>query len=198
MAKRFSATEIWDEDWFLDMPDHYKLFWFYMLAKCDHAGIFRVNITKFNRATTENKQVNATSAITYFNTGKERIRVLTDSKWFIEDFFVFQYGTTLNKNSKVHQSIENLYNQHNINLTSIRGLSDLKERVIDKDKDKVKDKEKYNNGEISKILKGRKFDEIFEKVYFEDESWQLLGREQKILAETSCITPSTIIKGSIY
>ncbi len=171
MAKRFSATEIWDEDWFLDMPDHYKLFWFYMLAKCDHAGIFRVNITKFNRATTENKQVNAASAITYFNTGKERIRVLTDSKWFIEDFFVFQYGTTLNKNSKVHQSIENLYN---------------------------KDKEKYNNGEISKNLKGRKFDETFEKVYFEDNTWQILGREQKILAETNCITPSTIIKGSIY
>ena len=26
MAKRFSATEIWDEDWFLDMPNEYKLF----------------------------------------------------------------------------------------------------------------------------------------------------------------------------
>jgi len=35
---RFSlATEGGDEDWLLDMPDNYKLFWFYA-CKCDHAG----------------------------------------------------------------------------------------------------------------------------------------------------------------
>ena len=43
MAKRFTSTEIWNEDWFLDMPAEYKLFWYYMLCECDHAGLFKVN-----------------------------------------------------------------------------------------------------------------------------------------------------------
>ena len=46
--------------------------------------------------------------------------------------------------------------------------------------------------------KGIRFDENFEFVFFYDGSKQQLGGEQKILAETGGITPSTIIKGSIY
>ena len=46
--------------------------------------------------------------------------------------------------------------------------------------------------------KGMKFDENFECVYFYDGSKQELGNEQKILAKTNGIPPSTIIRGSIY
>lgn len=46
--------------------------------------------------------------------------------------------------------------------------------------------------------RGIRFDENFEKVYFEDGSYQNLGIEQKALAETGDIKPATIIKNSIY
>lgn len=46
--------------------------------------------------------------------------------------------------------------------------------------------------------KGIKFDENFEIVYFEDGSYQPLGVEQKVLAKSGDIKPSTIIKNSIY
>ncbi len=52
------------------------------------------------------------------------------------------------------------------------------------------------NGVLNK--KGIRFSENFEKVFFEDDSWQLLGNEQKLLAENGDIRPLTIIKGSIY
>lgn len=54
------------------------------------------------------------------------------------------------------------------------------------------------NGGMGENKRGVRFEENFEKVYFSDESWQLLGSEQKILAETGDISPLTIIKGSIY
>jgi hypothetical protein len=138
MSKRFSETEIWNEDWFLEMPNEYKLFWFYMLSKCDHAGVFKVNLRSFRGLL----EVNLTTdkALTYFNTNKQRVRVISDSIWYVEDFFVFQYGTTLNLNSRMHESISEILKKHNIDLTSIRGLKDLKDRVKDKDKDKDKDK----------------------------------------------------------
>ncbi len=134
MAKRFTATEIWSEDWFLIMPVEYKLFWYYMLANCNHAGFFRVNLRSFCGLNGVN--LTSTSILDFFNDGKLRIRVVNQSLWLIEDFFVYQYGSTLNKNNRVHDSITKEYLKHNIDLTSIRGLKDLKERVKDKDKDK--------------------------------------------------------------
>jgi len=193
MAKRFSSTEIWEEDWFLSMPTEYKLFWFYMLSNCDHAGLFKVNLRSFCGLNEVN--VSSNIAIELFNNGKDRIRVVSSSIWLVEDFFVFQYGPTFNPTNRVHESIELLYKKHGIEMTSIRGLKDLKERVKDKDKDKDKDIIKLING-IK--LKGEKFSEDFEVVWFSDGSSQKLGSEQRILAEGGDIRPCTIIKGSIY
>lgn len=142
MGKRFTGTEIWEEDWFLAMPKDYKLFWYYMLAKCDHAGLFKVNLRSFcslNEATVE-----ANQALAYFNHEKGRVRAVNQSFWLIEDFFVYQYGTTLNTQNRVHQSVLDLYEKHGIDLTSIRGVVDLKDGVKDKDKDKDKDKKTIN------------------------------------------------------
>lgn len=132
MAKRFSDTEIWSEDWFLDMPNDYKLFWFYMLANCDHAGLFKVNLRSFRGLL----EVNLTSneALKFFNSGKDRIRVLKENLWFVEDFIVFQYGTTLNLNNRLHESIAKALEKNGVKLTSIRGLLDLKHGVKEKDK----------------------------------------------------------------
>ncbi len=167
MAKRFFATEIWEEDWFLEMPLEYKLFWFYMLAACDHAGLFKVNLRSF--CGLNEVKLSSKTALEHFNNGKIRIRVVSESIWLIEDFFVFQYGPGFNPNNRMHESIENLYVKNKIELTSIRGLKDLKDRVKDKDKDKDKDidtiggaggdknKKHKTNGEDFKIQRERNF-----------------------------------------
>lgn len=128
MAKRFSDTKIWDEDWFLDMPIEYKLFWFYMLSACDHAGFFKVNLRSFKAL----NGVNLTSkeALFFFNSGKDRIKEINVSIWYIEDFFVYQYGPTFNKKNRVHSSIEREFIKNNVELTSIRGLKEVKEGSI--------------------------------------------------------------------
>lgn len=134
MAKRFTATEIWDEDWFLEMPKEYKLFWFYLKDKCDHSGVFKVNIKVFNSL--NECDINSEIAFELFNKGKKRIRKVNGSIWLLEDFFTFQYGQNLNQNNRVHQSVENQYRKLGVSLGSIRGLSVVKDRVKDKDKDK--------------------------------------------------------------
>jgi len=143
MAKRFTQTDIWNEDWFLDMPKEYKLFWFYLKDQCNHAGIWRPNLKLFE-AMIETK-IKLELALNYFNNNKERIQVLSSGRWFILDFFVFQYGQTFNPLNRVHSSIQDIYNQEGIIMTSIRGLIDLKDGVKDKDKDKDKYKKKIKN-----------------------------------------------------
>jgi hypothetical protein len=149
MAKRFTSTEIWSEDWFLEMPIEYKLFWYYMLSECDHAGLFKVNLRSF--CGLNEVKISSDDALKYFNSGKDRVRVVNKSVWLIEDFFVFQYGTTINLNNRLHESIEKLYTKLDLKLSSIRGVLDLIYGVKDKDKDKViykKGKDKKNGTEI--------------------------------------------------
>lgn len=137
MAKRFTSTEIWEEDWFIEMPIEYKLFWFYILSACDQAGIFKINTKVF--CALNSVEINTELAVELFNKGKNRIRRVNGSSWLIEDFFHFQYGQNLNMNNRVHGSIEKIYSKHGVKLGSIRGLVEVKDRV--KDKDKEKDKE---------------------------------------------------------
>jgi hypothetical protein len=150
MAKRFCETEIWSEDWFLDIPNEYKLLWNYIKDKCNHAGIWRPNKSQFSSFC---GQIDLKKALDFFNNGKTRIIVLESGNLFLPGFFSFQYGSTFNENNNVHSSIlknyeaekielKNCYNIKNQifrELTSKRGLTDLKEGVKDKEKDKDKE-----------------------------------------------------------
>lgn len=124
MAKRFTATEIWREDWFIEMPNEYKLFWYYMLSDCDHAGFFKVNLRAFCGLI--EVKIEPRQALVLFNNGKDRIREISSSLWLVEDFFFYQYGHTFNPNNRVHQSILNLYLKNGVTLRSIRGLKEVK------------------------------------------------------------------------
>lgn len=196
MAKRFSETEIWNEDWFLEMPSEYKLFWFYMLAKCDHAGVFKVNLRVFRGLVEGN--LTSTEALKHFNNGKERIRILSESLWYIEDFIVYQYGTTLNLNNRLHESIANVLAKQDLKLTSIRGLKDLKDRVKDKDKDKEIRKEGVGGKQNGSPQKGVSIDREKLIVFFKDGSFQELGPDQVEMLNRGQLSPQSVIKNYSY
>ena len=40
MAKRFIDTKIWDKSWFRQLHPKLKLFYYYMISKCNHAGVW--------------------------------------------------------------------------------------------------------------------------------------------------------------
>jgi hypothetical protein len=169
MAKRFTSTEIWSEDWFIEMPTEYKLFWYYLLSNCNHAGLFRVNLKAF--CSLNDIIIEPEKVLLYFNVGKQRVRVINSNLWLIEDFFSYQYGTTFNPKNRVHLSIENEYIKVGVKLTSIRGLIDLKDRVKDKDIDitvlsfkeqLLKDKINYEKIAMSWRVKLHEFETMVE------------------------------------
>jgi hypothetical protein len=44
MAKRFIDTEIFNDEWFMDLSKDAKLFYIYYITNCDHAGILKLNV----------------------------------------------------------------------------------------------------------------------------------------------------------
>jgi hypothetical protein len=127
MSKRFHETEIWNEDWWLDLPEGYDWLWFWIKDKCDHAGIWKPNITAFKRA--KGKNVELKKALELFNADKIRVRLLSNGRWFIEDFIPFQYGHRLNEKNRVHASILEILKKNEIALDSIKGLFENSEEI---------------------------------------------------------------------
>ena len=44
MAKRFMDTDLWNKKWFRELPVRLKIVWFYLINKCNHAGIWECDI----------------------------------------------------------------------------------------------------------------------------------------------------------
>lgn len=130
MSKRYHDSAIWEDDWFCELPPEHKLFWFYIKDNCDHAGIWKPKIKMFSALTST--EINLETALSLFNNGKTRIRILDNGYWLLEDFCYFQYmgkKQNINLNNRLHESVIDLYIKHKIPISSIRGI----ENITDKD-----------------------------------------------------------------
>ena len=134
MAKRFTDTEKWVDPFFDELDNEKKLLWIYILDKCDHAGIYKVNLRHINFNLKSNFTIEDIKKV--FN---GRIKDLENGKWFIEKFIDFQYGK-LEENNRVHKSVLNHLEKEGVFKPLISPLQRAKDK--DKDKDKVKDKDK--------------------------------------------------------
>ncbi len=155
MVKRFTETEIWQEDWFLSLSPNEMMFWFYIKDKCDHAGIIPPNSTLFKKMT--DFSISLPSFLEKVNSDKKRIEVLKGGNWFLTGFIKFQYGPELNPKSKMHESIIRRLEKHGIGCESEvydfrvkLGVNEGQVRVSStlKVKDKVKDKDILFNKEL--------------------------------------------------
>jgi hypothetical protein len=113
MAKRLTDTEIWEQDWYIDLPGKYKLTWNFIKDKCDDCGVWRPNKSLLQRIIGE--PVNLEEFLTFINIdGKERIRVLQNGRWFLVEYFFFQYGDKFNPKSPVHRGALKRLLQNNL------------------------------------------------------------------------------------
>lgn len=146
MAKRFITTELFEDAWFMDLPSKFKLFWIYLLTKCDASGIWQVNwkIAQFyigdNLEPAEVQRIFA-SRIVPIEKGKY---------WFIPKFVEFQYGTSLSRSNKatlnVIKSLEKYGLFDYLSKTQViegasKELPSSLNGAQDKDKDKDEEKE---------------------------------------------------------
>lgn len=138
MACRFTATEIWDEDWFVELGIEYQHFWNYIKDHCNHAGIWKPNKSGFEMRV--KTKVNLDSFFTKVNGDKERILRLRDGDWFLTGFIKFQWfnkkeSFDLALTNRLHLSIYKELKKFNVPLKNVRGLRE----VLETSKDKVKE-----------------------------------------------------------
>ena len=150
MAKRFTDTNKWRKPFIRGLQGAYKLFWFYLLDDCDHAGIWIVDI--------EVAQIRVGQAI-FLDVAKEKfadkiVEFDNGERWFIPDFIEFQYGV-LNENNRAHNSVINvllkykLLNENKVLIIPLQGVKDKdKDKELDKDKEKGKGNRLMRNSNV--------------------------------------------------
>lgn len=121
MAKRFTDTEIWDKEWFMQLNTKQKCLVKYVRDKCDIAGIWYPNYMLASVYIGEQVFEDDLLSIDDGN----QFEKLNDGKIYCTGFVNFQYGASLNPHSPVHKKIIDILNKHNIDFQ-------LKENYINK------------------------------------------------------------------
>jgi hypothetical protein len=165
MAKRFTATEKWEDAWFGTLPMEYKLLWLYMLDTCNHAGIWEVNLRKAAFCT--GCQYDEAEALEVIG---KKVRQVGEDKWWIVNFIRHQYKcdiSELNPNNLAHKGVIAILKQHGIEAPT-KPLQSPIGGAKDKDKDKEKDKENLYGENV--ILTPEEFVNLCERLKSESRA----------------------------
>ncbi len=98
MAKRFTASDKWEDAWFRQLSPVSKLFWLFLLDRCDVAGIWKID---YHLASFCIGAPVDTNILKHFDGRVEKLK--GDKLWIIR-FVEFQCGQ-LKENSNPHKPI---------------------------------------------------------------------------------------------
>lgn len=136
MAKRFTDSNKWDDDWFLELSIEYKLAWNYICDRCDAVGVWKPS----RKAIAFHLGVDVDLVEFLKICGKDRIFVMPGGNWWIRKFCFFNYGDLEVSTSKTSLHYIKLLKNHGLWIEYTRGINTPKEQEKEKAKDQVKEK----------------------------------------------------------
>lgn len=182
MAKRLFDTEIWQKEWFGELPIKLKALVFYIFGNCDCAGVFEANYRNLKfyigDKICEKDILNI-----------KQIVKLPNGKFFLTDFIKFQYGVSieeLNPKFSVHKGVIKILEKNGIlgkggeclNFETVTEGLGNGYNVTAQNKDKDKNKDKDNN------ITSNKEDETPKKTKKEKPEAVTLGEFNNVVLST--------------
>ena len=142
MAKRFTDSTKFEKKWYRKLSCRNKCIWEYLLSKCDHAGILKIDFELMTFCVGEEIKEDE-----FYQLFKNKFNIIKKDKIFISSFIEFQYGI-LKENNRAHLSVINILKKEGLYKLLIGTFQGDKEKDMDKVKVKVKDKDKDINNII--------------------------------------------------
>lgn len=164
--KRFTDTELWDKEWFMNLKPRLKCLVKYVHDKCDSAGIWQPN---WILAQTYIKEKVSEDELLKIDAGNQ-FKKMPNGKIGCIGFINFQYGE-LKETCPPHRKILSLVKKYGIESDRVLlGYSNPIDRVQEKeketDKEEKKEKEKVRVAHLfseSEFFDKQKFTEAVEK-----------------------------------
>lgn len=130
MAKRFTDTDKWKDDWYISLGNDYRIIWQWLLDNCNHAGICKRSLALLNRDC--NTRITEDDLLSVM----EGRVIAKDTLWFIPKFLKFQYNG-LNNSRPVTLSVIKELEKTGLAAMIPEGFGNDYLIIKDKDKDKV-------------------------------------------------------------
>ena len=180
MAKRYTDSEKWQDNWFTDLTNDQKIIWIYLLDHCDNAGIWKMNIRNLNYFCSTN--ISVEEFIFIFS---KRLTKINEELFLINKFCSFQYGPDfLNSKNKAVISaldkltqlkvVEKVNNTYTLSIPYQYPTDRIKEKEEDKEQDKEEVKEQYEEEvkEIDKVEE-QEYNNLKDKII--EQGWNKLS-----------------------
>ena len=135
MAKRFTDTEKWKDDWYLSINNDTRIVYQWLIDNCDIAGMIRKEFTMLNYCC--HAQLDEHKLLAMF---KDKV-FECGGFFFIPTFVKHQYPRGLNSNKPAVVAARLLLEKHSEIPIIRESLGNHYKMIKDKDKDKDKDKE---------------------------------------------------------
>ena len=180
MAKRFTDTEMWDKEWYMNLSLTEKLLTRLVRDKCDVAGIYTPNMALLSTYLGVKVTIDD---ILNIDGGNQFIK-LQNGKIYCAGFIEFQYGNNLNPKSKIHAKVLTILDTNNIGdlahiednyakysndyyIESCRVCNTLQDKDKDKEEDKEKEKDEKKNSKIQKLATHQEMGEEYKKWFYD-------------------------------
>ncbi len=132
MAKRFIDTEIFNDEWFMDLSKDTKLFYIYYITNCDHAGVLKLNLR------IAEMQTGIKSIQTVIEQLSNCLLTLKPNVYLMPAFIKYQYPNFPKSNVKQQDSVLKILSIYGIDIVGNNG--------------KVGGDNKAKNGVYSKVI----------------------------------------------
>jgi hypothetical protein len=179
MAKRWTDTDKWKDDWYIQLSNDDKVVWQWLLDNCNHAGICKRSIGLLNlmcKVTYKEDEI--------LEKMDGRVFIVGNS-WFIPKFLKFQYSSLLTGKPAIVSAVKELFSMNCIKFIPESFGNDyliveesfdnhyimIKDKDKDKDKDIVFNSKNKKNGKQETGLSGNfksQGEEILAKRYSEN------------------------------
>lgn len=115
MAKRFIDTNLFNDEFFMNLSKDSKLFYIYCFTNCDHAGIIKLN-KKLCSFQTDIKDLD--NCIKELSNRLVTVSKDLDNIYFLPKFLIFQYPNFPKSKVKQQESALKILNEYGIDYNS--------------------------------------------------------------------------------
>ena len=107
--KRYTDSEKWLDPWFRKLTPTGKVFWLFLLDKCDIAGVWERDDDFFQFVSGSSVLVDA-----HLEELGDRVTILDDSRILVPKFVKFQQGGELTESKPFHRGIFKILDKHDL------------------------------------------------------------------------------------
>jgi hypothetical protein len=141
MAKRFTDTEKWRDEWWQSLSNDYKIVWQYLLDHCDHAGTIKSEFKLMSFMC--DVKIEPSQFWKVFRS--KVIEIENTDRWLIVNFCKNQYPSGLESNKPAVVSAKAILLKYNVLSIIQQSFNNhytmIKDKDMDKDMDKDEDKD---------------------------------------------------------